>query len=201
MELTCDAIEQNIPSYLTEDVRKNLVNSLNRFPKIDYYVDNYHLVKPEEILQGDCWSSLDLIRFENCERREIKGIILSNSCDISPENERDLPTKISFAPIIKLQNYENLLRNNSIPEDRIKSVNQSIKDQKVTNKFYLPKGGSLEEDYIALLDDIQSIPFDYFKSKTTKIKQVTLSQVGFYIFIFKLSIHFCRFNDKLIRDI
>lgn len=38
---------------------------------------------------------------------------------------------------------------------------------------------------------------DAFKNQS--IKLVTLSQQGFYMFLLKLSIHFCRFQENIAR--
>ena len=65
--------------------------------------------------------------------------------------------------------------------------------------FYLPKGGALEDEYVALLDDLHSIPAHAFERVAEKKKLFTLSMVGFYLFLLKLSVHFCRFHENVAR--
>lgn len=65
--------------------------------------------------------------------------------------------------------------------------------------FYLPKGGELEEDHVALIHDAHTLPLSSFQAQQSRRKLFTLSQVGFYIFLFKLSVHFCRFHEKIHR--
>lgn len=71
---------------------------------------NYHTVLWEdEILQGDAWNRFEVFNFESGKRKEIKGIILSNSCDISSDNQRDLPVNLTFAPVMNLENLKKKL--------------------------------------------------------------------------------------------
>ena len=58
------------------------------------------------MLQGDGWRGFQLFSFESGERRSIQGIVLSNSCDISEDNQRVVAPKVVFAPIVKLAAIE-----------------------------------------------------------------------------------------------
>ncbi len=197
MSITAENIKEHIPYYLTQPAKDGLIKSLRDFPeKMNYYT----LIHKDDVLQGDGWNSLDILNFETAERKSIKGIILSNSCDISMENQRDLPIRIVFAPIIPLSLYEHLLINSGVEHDRVSAKINSIKEQKVTSLFYLPKGGNLESDHIAVLDDLHTLPANHFYLKSERKKQFTLSQAGFYLFLLKLSIHFCRFHENVLRD-
>src|SRR6266446_2339369 len=103
--LTADQIQQSIPGYLTSSQQDELMRQLNDFENRSYYTSYF----PDEILQGDGWSSLEILRFENGVRDKIKGILLSNSCDIDPANQRELPPRIVFAPLVRLDAYSKLL--------------------------------------------------------------------------------------------
>lgn len=197
MELSIDSIKDQIPYYLTQEAKEGLVKALKDFPEsMNYYTDMYK----EEVFQGDGWNSLDVIQFETKKSKSIKGIILTNTCDMSHENHRDVPARIVFAPIIPLDAYSSLLLKNGVEKKKLESKIDSIKKQKVTSLFYLPKGGALEEDFIAILDDLHSLPANFFYSKLERKKEFTLSQAGFYLFLLKLSIHFCRFHENVLRD-
>jgi hypothetical protein len=74
----------------------------------------------------------------------------------------------------------------------------AIRKQHVTSLFYLPMGASLNEDHVALLDDLHTLPLRMFQN-ADRPKLFTLSQVGFYLFVVKLSIHFCRFSGDISR--
>lgn len=196
MVVSVESIKEQIPYYLTEDKKNALVKALADFPdRFDYYISRYK----DEVLQGDGWFGLAAVNFESAQRQPIKGIILSNSCDIDPENRRDLPVNLTFAPIIKLSNYAALLEQHNVDSERIRSKLEAIRLQKVTSCFYLPKGGELADEYIALLDDVHSVPSSSFFTSGSRGKLFTLSQAGFYMFVVKLSLHFCRFHEEVER--
>lgn len=196
MEITAETIQDQIPYYLTQDAKDGLVKALKNFPdNINYYNNLYQNC----MLQGDGWTTLEVIKFEDGNRKKVEGIILSNSCDIDAENRRDIPPRITFAPIIKIDNYVSKLKQNGIDNEKISEKVAAIKSQRVTTLFYLPKGGELGADYIALLSDLHNIPLEAFRSSQERKKLFTLSQIGFYLFLLKLSVHFCRFHERIDR--
>jgi len=197
MEITEEVIADHIPYYLTEEQKIGLAKALKDFPQgLNYYTPQY----ASELLQGDGWNDLAIINFETVEKISIKGIILSNSCDISPENARDMPTNITFAPLMPLASYKRVLESSGLDHQKIDDKIEAITQQKITSLFYLPRGGELDADYIAVLGDVRSVPSAHFLGQATRKKQFTLSQAGFYLFVLKLSIHFCRFHEKVYRD-
>lgn len=197
MQINSESIKDQIPYYLSQNAKDNLVKALSNFPRqIDYYIDLYK----NEVLQGDGWTEVEVIRFEDGERKLIKGLLLSNSCDVSPDNRRDIPAKLSFASMVKLDRYKDLLIKAGLDQQQIETKVQAIKEQKITSLVYLPKGYTLDEDYVALLDDIHTVPYRAFEARTEKTKLFTLSNVGFYLFVLKLSVHFCRLHEEVVRD-
>ena len=200
MTFDAEQLKSQIPFYLTaEPKQKELIRNLealNRGTKKGYYITAARDVNTDAILQGDGWRGFQFYSFETGQKSEIRGIVLSNSCDISKENERDLAPKIVFAPIIKLSAIEARLKNNNLAEDAVKAKIEAFKCQSVTNIFYLPAGAQLDEDYVALLDDLHSMPA---KLQLSGKKLFTLSMAGFYLFSFKLSVHFCRLHENVDR--
>ena len=195
MQITPETLSQYLPFYLTQSAKEGLAKALAEFPhNFPYYLARY----ADTILQGDGWNELEVINFDTMDRKAIKGIIISNSCDIDPANPRDLPSKISFAPIIKLSTYVSLLAQ-EIDAARIANKIEAIKKQEVTNIFYLPSVVA-NEDYIALLNEVHTIPFSSFQQRPDRQKIFTLSGNGFYLFLLKLSVHFCRFHEELDRE-
>ena len=187
----------SIPYYLSQKAKEHLAKALDQFPRqIDYYTNLYK----EEFLQGDCWTSVDVLRFEDGAKKSIRALLLSNSCDAAPENKRDLPTKLSFASMVKLERYVDLLKNAGLDQKQIEAKVVAIKEQRVTSLVYFPKGAALEEDYVALLDDIHTVPSQAFIARNEKTKLFALSNVGFYLFVLKLSVHFCRLHEEVVRD-
>ncbi|MGN7985168.1 hypothetical protein [Burkholderia sp. 22313] len=197
MELGIEDLRQQIPPYLTKPQQEGLIKALSQFPnKIDYYLDRYQT----DLLQGDGWSSMDLIRFEDGTRKAVRGIVLSNSCDIDDGNERAVPPRLLFAPLVKLSRYVELLQRAGLQKEAIDGKLQAIREQAITSIFYLPAGARLEEDHIALLDDVHTLPVEYFLGKgEQRQKLFTLGMTGFYLFLFKLSVHLCRFHENVER--
>lgn len=199
MQASDENLSVHIPYYLTGEQKDGLKKALSDFQSnadSEYYLNKY----TDQILQGDGWSGLEVIEFNTFKKRSIKGIIVSNSCDINVSNSRDLPTKITFAPIIKLSGYLNLLKKAGIAEEAANAKIEAIKAQEVTSLFYLPSSGVLEDEYIAILQDIQSIPAKAHKNNDNCKKLFTLNMFGFYLFTFKLSIHFCRLHEDVDRS-
>ncbi len=112
----------------------------------------------------------------------------------------ELPTNIVFAPVTKLASYITLLERAGLDKEKIKNKVDAIKGQSVTTIFYLPDAiGGLGGDHIVILDDVHSMPSSVFQADTMKRKLCTLNTLGFYLFIFKLSIHFCRLRENVAR--
>jgi hypothetical protein len=102
MQIGIEDLQNHIPAYLTKPQKEGLVQALNEFPRrIDYYLDRY----PNELLQGDGWTGLDVVRFETGDRKSVRGIVLSNSCDVDEGNDRAVPPRLVFAPLIPLARY------------------------------------------------------------------------------------------------
>jgi len=195
-----DDIRKHLPSYLTMPQKDALAKAFSTYPLLqtDYYISGKYR---DEMLQGDCWRSLKIINFETQQKKNASGIILSNSCDIAPENNRDIPTNFVFSPVVKLSIYAERLEKSRIDRERIKARLDSIRRQEVTSAFYLPNvAGGLDDEYIAFLDTIHTMPTNALKIGTENIKRFTLSMVGFYMFLFKLSVHFCRMGENVLRE-
>ena len=154
----------------------------------------------EEMLQGDGWRGFQKFNFHTGEICSIRGLDISNSCDIDPNNPRVQPTQITFAPLVKLSQYEEILRRSWTDAQRIQNRLDSIRDQKTTNIFFLPEGGPLSEDYIINFDDISSMPASLHMESKEREKLFTLSDTGFYLLVFKLSVHFCSLQENVNRS-
>lgn len=200
--MTFDAaqLKNQIPFYLTDEpARKELIrnlDALNRGVTTGYYISSAREPDTDSMLQGDGWRGFQLFSFDAGEKRSVRGIVLSNSCDISKDNDRPIAPKIVFAPIVRLSAIEARLKDRGLAEGAIADRIAAMKSQSVTNIFFLPAGGPLEQDYVALLDDLHSMPV---AAHTDSQKLFTLSMAGFYLFAFKLSVHFCRLHENVDR--
>ena len=151
-------------------------------------------------MQGDGCRNLILYRFKSGERVSAQGLILSNTCDMSSQNTRYLPVSVTFAPIMSVEGYKKLsLRANRTDEQILQKI-KAIKSQQVTNMFYLPKGRNMHEEGVVLFNDIHSMPVSALSDPISEQRNFTLSMAGFYILLFKLSVHFCRVQEGMQRN-
>lgn len=196
-----ERLQNQIPYYLTakpdqDALVRNLKDLMNGAAK-GYYIHSAKAPDENALLQGDGRQGFQVFSFVSGERRGVRGVVLSNSCDISADNKRAMPPKLVFAPIVKLSGVEKLFRKGDLPEKAIIDKIEAIKRQEVTSMFYLPAGGGLTEDSVINLDDLHSMPAQLC-GDTPKL--FTLSMAGFYLFAFKLSVHFCRLHENVDRS-
>ena len=207
-----DHFEKILPPYLTSSEKERLREGLSQFfPEyqgndIPYdnfysnYIDNYF--KQSDLIAEVKSPLLNTVSGEY-ERVYVDSMLLSNTCDVSSGNPRIINTKQSiFAPIFNFREYLNDLRENGIPEAQIRSFELEVKRQRITNIFYLPPYQKDGPDYITLLDQLFWLPSAHLNSRLDHInddKIRSLSNFGFYLFIFKLSYHFCRLPEETDR--
>ena len=183
-------IQKYLPQYLSDDAKNALKNSLDGFP------DNLEkMIMPEDIFNEHKPKLLqsDIVECKNIyDGRNAKVMIISNSCDNSSENERNFPICVSFVVILSLEKMKRTFKENGKDEQSINSQIDAIKKQQVTNMFYLP------DDTVALLD--RTMHLDYSKFSEAMINKIaSLSNYGFYAFLFKLSYHFTRLREGTQR--
>ena len=103
------------------------------------------------------------------------------------------------APLVELDKFISVLQNNGLQANVIKDQVTAIKQQRNTSILFLPASGMIK-DSIVLLDNLFNIKTSYIKRNTiTNIRLASLSNYGFYLLLFKLSIHFCRMQERVDR--
>lgn len=192
-----DQIRLFLPKYLTEQQSRTLFSELGRFPS-NYQFYTFRSDLQNELLQGDGWRGFVAIDFYSGAKKEVSGVVLSNSCDVSSENERTLPVNILFAPLIELQKYEASLLASGKSESQVSQTLSTIRKQYVSSIFYLPTCSNLIQESIIVLDDIHAHPLQDFFARD-RASLFTLNQYAFYVFLIKLSIHFSRFGEGVQR--
>jgi hypothetical protein len=194
MEL--ENIKDMIPYYLTKEQSEGLMTELEKYSDKTSFYTRAHQT---EFLQGDGWKGFQLYDFLTGNKISARGILLSNSCDIDPSNPRQMPAKVTFAPLVKLSKIKALYLSSGQNEKTVDNIINSIKQQHNTQFFFLPAQTVLEEDYVVWLSDIYSMPMQSFIDSASRSKLFTLNLTGFYLFLLKLSIHFCRFHENVDR--
>jgi hypothetical protein len=195
-------IEIFLPKYLSPETQDKLLSDLKQFPaNIDQRMYGFYGVEQDVIYQGDGIDDLLIINLPCMRTQEGNGMVLSNTCDIDLANKRNFRSKVVYAPIFKLHKYIDILskKNVYINTNDLSNHIKDIRDQKITQMFYLPQYRDFEESYI-LLDRIISIANDSYDRSTLKNHRLfSLSQYGHYLFLYKLSMHFTRFHEKVDR--
>ena len=213
-EETIEVLRTYLPKYLTPEPLEKLISNIKEdFPHSGKSEIMYIQIDDSLFYQGDALIDLPYAAFEKgkFEAVNINGILATNTCDISTENQRLEPFDIQFFVIYSLNEYTTHLRKVGKSEDRIDSFKSSLKSNKVTNLLYLPELKLsdkiiLEESFVRF-DKTSSIPISTLDSRTFNKKYqpygdrlFTLSNYGFYLFLTKLSIHYCRFKEGVFRN-
>jgi hypothetical protein len=201
-----------LPAYLADEDKSRLAAALKQFTQagqnVIQYNDFYKQYGHAYFMQSDLvrevrspfWNDDE----EIYEKVYPDAIILSNTCDISKENKRDISDKdCLMAPIMEMSEFIKDLKEKSKDYNRTNSIISSIKAQLVTNLFYLPeiKG----KDYVVYLDRVFTFPTkelnDTYLNSIEDNRIASLSLFGHYLFVLKLSYHLCRLPEVCDREI
>lgn len=193
-----------LPKYLSTDAQTNLFAELSQFPdNIDTRLYTFLLRNEPTLFQGDGLASLWVVDLPNPTIGKARVMVLSNSCDIAQDKKHLLGGRLLYCPIISFAKYENLLRAQGDLPPRFNPAGHldAIRKQHNSSMFYLPKNDKLGEEAIALLDrinncDAQVVDLD----ELLRNRLFTLSDYGFYLFLFKLSLHLTRIREGVARN-
>lgn len=191
-----------LPKFLSSQSESELYSGLKDFPdNIDSRLYTNHLLDTEIVYQGDGIKDMLVINFPEEKIGKVPSIVISNTCDISETNSRLFESRILYAPIFSFAKYEKALSEESSKStEQLSSHLDSIRKQKITQIFYLPKNGTQIEESIVFLDRVNNTSIKSINTKDlTNIRLFSLSDYGAYLFLLKLSIHFTRIQDKVER--
>ena len=194
-------IEVYLPKFLSANSKKALFEGLRQFPdNIDSRFYTNRLRNDRIVYQGDGIQNLPFLIMPELEARPVNAIIISNSCDIDPRNIRLFRSKVVYAPILKLESYRNMLLREGVLAPEVNSHIESIRRQEITQAFFLPAQGLLEQDSFVLLDRLISCDNEFIDRKVLHQSRLfTLSDLAHYLFLVKISIHFCRLHEGVDR--
>lgn len=197
MQLSLEGLERALPHYLSASRIQGVKRALAEFPEIKFFYLNAY---QNEALQGDCWSQLTVFNFADGTRKKIRGMLLSNSCDLDSSNRSLTTPYVTFCPIISLDRLAETWRQAGFERQQVEGTVAAIKRQEISNYMFLPAGASFETEMIACFEQAFSLPYAVFESEAEKRKLATLTDPSFYLFIFKLSLHFCRMHEDVDRS-
>ena len=215
-----EIIRKYLPQYLSTQAQDKLIKDLSEnFPESqDPFKIYRNLNEDNFIYQGDGIIDIPFAIFDSSsgefEVAYQEGISMSNTCDILPDNEKtrlDI-INVQFAGLFPLKKYISKLEEKNIGDDRIQSFIESLKNNHISNLFYLPERKHnekviLPESFIKF-DFNVTLPTSIFKSERYDLnynenngdRVFSLSNYGFYLFLIKLSIHYSRIREGVFRD-
>jgi len=202
-----DEIKKYLPQYLSITGQEKLFKELEKFPENIDKIYTTSLTHEENFFQGDGITYLLCVHLPDTQIRKAPVMILSNTCDTDLSNNRLMVPRIVYAPIFNLNKYKEVLIREHVEtkKKQLQSIEGHIRDirrQYISHIFYLPKSGKLESDSIVFFDRINNCPADtYVGEEIVNQKIFTLSDYGFYIFLFKLSVHFTRIREEVVRTV
>ena len=199
MTINPEDLTTGLPAYLTAADQAAITRGLRDFTRSQRLAAFYYPTRDPGPLQGDVWGRVDVFDFSTGERKRVRALLVSNSCDISAGNERYLSPKVTVATVIPLGAYHQLLLTNGLSEQRVSDHLRQVRAQAVTQLFYLPDGAAINGEHVALLQDLHSLPTQAMAEDPPKPRLASLSQCAFYLLLFKLSVHFCRFLEGVDR--
>jgi hypothetical protein len=184
-----------LPPYLSAAHKRELIAQLRRHPNnTDYYAG----LSETEPVQGDGWRGLLLLNFDDGSRDAVLGMVLSNSCDISVDNEPDPDQRLLFAPVLDLAAYVRFLHEAGKNQEQVTNYLNEIRKQSVHRIFYLPPMHGQFDESIVPLDAVYSQPLNSIDPPATT-RVFSLSMYGWYVLLVKLSIHFTRMQENVHR--
>lgn len=199
--ISIEDIKTYLPKYLSPESEKKLFAELKQFPSnMDGRVYTTKLKDDNIIYQGDGIEGLLVINLPETTLKNVPAMILSNSCDIGADKKSPLPNNVVYSPIFNYDKYIELVKSIKSDVDYVQSHENALKQQAISSIFYLPRGGRLVNDSLVFLDKVVSCRTEYFETvKVNESRLFTLSDYGFYLFLFKLSIHFTRIRERVDR--
>ncbi len=196
-----DDISTYLPKYLSpasfNDLKKEIAQFVAGGLNQTFYASNFR--QPSNLYQGDGVKEVPFITVPNYAPKIIFAMVISNSCDCDPINSRLQTMSVVYCPIISLEKYIQILQQESIAEDRLVVHLQDLRNQRITNLFYLPAAPNLEESIVFLDRMCNFDPGKLSLQDMLDKRTFSLSNFGFYLLLFKISIHFSRFNEDVDR--
>jgi hypothetical protein len=194
-----------LPKYLSAEAQKNLFAELDQFPSnIDSRVYTIRLQDELVLFQGDGLASMWVADLPNSTINKTRVMVISNTCDTAPDNKRLLGCRLLYCPIISFEKYQDLLQRqkDKLPAGFNPAGHlEAIKRQHNSSMFYLPQSEKLQGAGIALLDRINNCDLQLLDlNELVTNRLFTLSDYGFYLFLFKLSLHLTRIREGVSRN-
>jgi len=201
--ISIDEVKKYLPQYLSAASQKELYSELRSFPEnIDKRLYSNSHLDQSHIYQGDGIKDLLFVNLPEQEFGRRPGVILSNTCDLDISNRRFKDIRVLYAPILKLESYKKMLLTKLHSET--KKIHQhidAIRNQYISDIFYLPCGQGLDYEGMVTLDRVNNCSRNAVSGEfIEKNRLFSLSNYGFYLFLLKISIHLTRVREGVDRN-
>ncbi|MBP8745484.1 MAG: hypothetical protein KBH86_10210 [Syntrophorhabdus sp.] len=185
-------LKEECSDYLKKQVPKGLDHQI------------YSLKVFESPYQGDIINNFDLVFFQLIDDYQQTQFIensycmlLSHTCDINVQ-DKSSKSYISLVPVTDYNDFAEK-RFDGYSEQQWQDFLRSVRENKITNLLYLPDNPPQFKASVVFLDQICSVdPYLLDEALSSKRSQriASLSHVGFYYFLIKLTYHFARFDES-----
>lgn len=209
-----DDLDKIFPAYLADGGKGRLKEALEQFApehrgKEINYDSFYKVYDHPYFMQSDLLREIRMSHWNDSEGNYVKNytdaIIISNTCDISSDNEHKANSKqCLFAPLLDFAAYTDNLQREGYEGEKLEQFIKTVKAQLVSNLFYLPSTRNEKKDFVVLLDRIFWFPTNELNGYIEGIQDnriASLSHFGYYLFIMKLSYHLCRLPEQCDREV
>ena len=130
-----------LPKYLSADATTSLFEELKQFPRnINSRLYTDRLKNEQTLFQGDGLVDVWVSNLPDPRIDKTRVIVLSNSCDITPENKRLMGPRLIYCPIVRFPKYERMVRESGTLTGQHLA---DIRRQAVSSMFYLPSNSAL----------------------------------------------------------
>lgn len=199
--MTLEEVQAFLPKYLSDDSERSLFKGLKDFPdNMDSRLFTNKLKGEKIIYQGDGIANMAIYSFKLKQETAVNGIILSNTCDLDLANKRKYAPRIVFCPIKTLGSYQTFLSKAALTQEQIDNHLDDIKKQRISQIFYLPGIENKFEDSIAFFDRACNVSNDMIDRESLEHNRLfSFGDYGFYLFLFRLSVHFTRIKEGVDR--
>ncbi|MEC0244717.1 hypothetical protein P4H65_02645 [Paenibacillus chitinolyticus] len=181
-----DLVEQLFPS-ISPYVKDRVNDAIKQFDTSGQKSDFFMFKSLDHLAQGDIFDNIPFFKIDpkTNELFDIrkKGILLSNTCDASRDEE------ILFAPLIRLDDITSV------------DINQ-IKKNLIYQFLYLPDKNLHE--YCIDLSWINNLPRSLILKalQQEKISKIgSLNRMGYYLFLAKITVHLMRPEDSEVQSV
>lgn len=158
---------------------------------------------PQTTYQGDIVDKFEVVYHEVAdERLEIRNLmdvpfmLLSHTCDMDFEG-KTREKFVSVAPVFSFKEFAEI-KPAEYSEKGWQDFLNDLKANRITDMLYIPRKSPLD-DSVIFLDRIFSVGLKLLKKRLEKSQAkrvLSLSQIGFYFFLIKLTYHFARYEDR-----